>query len=329
MNQSLDDIIEYGSESNTLDFKGEQYPLGKHPKRNEILKDFLAFANHPSDSDKYIVLGVHEKNGVAHHFTEIDDLFDEAKYQELIESNIEPKINFEYKLFEYKGKKLAYFRIFGNTDRPYLIKKDVKNPADGKTDFRLGDGFIRTGASTKKIGRVDFDKIYEHKLKARDRKSDIQIIPYLGHLNDTILSGHGFMYMDLEIVNNSNKSLDIDIEMKILKTEDYILLHERDIKEELRRNTAFSFKYDLSLMQPSNFHVNFENKDSHIVISRNRIGNRPSALSIPQNSSEKEIFFQDLVLVESKVDIIRAQVIIRSDGFTDGALVQEVEYKIK
>lgn len=52
---------------------------------------------------------------------------DEAKYQEYVNSNIEPKINFEYLPLKYKNHQLAYFRIFGNHDRPYLMKKEIRN----------------------------------------------------------------------------------------------------------------------------------------------------------------------------------------------------------
>ncbi len=76
------DIIKYDSEGHALDFKKEQYPIGKHQKKHEILKDFIALLNHPSDEEKYIVCGIKEKNGVADEFFDIGDLIDEAKYQQ-------------------------------------------------------------------------------------------------------------------------------------------------------------------------------------------------------------------------------------------------------
>ena len=107
MNLDIIRILENDSESKNLDFKKEQYPIGKDYKRNEILKDISAFANHYSSKDKFIIIGVIEKNGKANGFKNIDDLIDESKYQQLINTNIEPKISFEYKAFIYKEYSLA------------------------------------------------------------------------------------------------------------------------------------------------------------------------------------------------------------------------------
>lgn len=61
MSDKIKELIEYHSESHLLDFKREQYLLGKNPKKYELLKDISAMANHPSNDDKYIIIGVVEK----------------------------------------------------------------------------------------------------------------------------------------------------------------------------------------------------------------------------------------------------------------------------
>ena len=125
MEDLLGKILMYDSESPSLDFKEIQYSLENNPKKNELLKDISAMANYPGDQDKFIIIGVIESNGVAEKFRDVGQLIDEAKYQQFVLSNIEPKINFEYKKFLYQNHQLAYFRIFNNVDRPYLFKKDV------------------------------------------------------------------------------------------------------------------------------------------------------------------------------------------------------------
>ena len=110
MQSVLEKIIQYDSESPTLDFKEIQYSLENNPKKNELLKDISAMANYPGDENRFIIIGVIESNGVAGKFRDIDQLIDDAKYQQFLMSNIEPKINFEYKPFSYKGHQLAYFR---------------------------------------------------------------------------------------------------------------------------------------------------------------------------------------------------------------------------
>lgn len=326
MSHTLNDIIKYDSESVSLDYKMEQYPIGKHAKKFEILKDISAFANHPKDNDKYIIIGVIEKDGVAHDFSNIDELVDESKYQQLVESNIEPKINFEYKLFEYNGYKLAYFRIYDNRDRPYLIRKDVQNPVLNKNEYKEGDGFIRFGTSTKKMNRADFDRLYELKFKSKDRKPDLEIIPYWGAPNDEKLSRYNLKYLDLEIRNLSNKSIDFDIEMKVIKSESYDLLSERGLKKELRKISRIPFEFDADLIQPPNLHVDYENEKDWVIISRNCLGNRKTAMRLPQDSSEKDIFTQYLFVLEETSNIIRAEVTIRCDDFTDGVLNKQLEF---
>src|SRR5690606_8063698 len=130
-------------EGATLDYKREEYPLGKHIKKNEFLKDISAFANHHSDSDKYIIIGVKEENGIANEFFEIETITDAASYQQFLNDNIEPEINFEYKTTTYNDKKIAYFRIYSNKNRPYLFKKNLQNHFTRETEYKIGDGFIR------------------------------------------------------------------------------------------------------------------------------------------------------------------------------------------
>ena len=61
MSNKIEEIISYSSESHLLDFKSEQYLLGKNPKKYELLKDISSMANHPSNEDKYRIIGVSEK----------------------------------------------------------------------------------------------------------------------------------------------------------------------------------------------------------------------------------------------------------------------------
>jgi predicted HTH transcriptional regulator len=167
-------LIEYESESYSLDFKKEEYPLGKDEKKNELLKDICAFANQLSDADKFIVIGVKVINGENKEIFNVDCPTDEAKYQQFILDNIEPNVNFEYKVYKYTDKTICYFRIFNNTDRPYLFKKDVINPQTNKLNYKYGDGFTRIGSASKKIGRKELDDINKNRVKYFDRRKDLK-----------------------------------------------------------------------------------------------------------------------------------------------------------
>lgn len=323
MSDIVKNILLYSSESHSIDFKMEQYPIERHEKKHELLKDISAMANHPSDEDKYIVIGVIEKNGIASGYCNINDLVDQAKYQQYIDSNIEPNIKFEYKAFDFNGYKLSYFRIFNNTDRPYLVKKEIKNAVNtNKVEYREGDGFIRVGTSTKKLTRKDFDKIYESKYHSIDRKSDIKVTPYFELSRINALSEIGLNYLDISIENTSNRSIALDIEMKVYKGDNFTILSETDLKKELnRRNTdSFSVVYEM----PS-LHVGMEDFDNYVLISRTRLRIEKTAIILPQKAIEKDVFCQYLYVLQSEPNLIRAEIIIRSDDFTEGIFINTVE----
>jgi predicted HTH transcriptional regulator len=330
MNRDIEQKIKYDCEGSTLDYKKEEYPLGKHVKRNEILKDISTLANHHSDEDKYIIIGVKEENGIAKDFYEIERLTDEASYQNFVIENIEPKINFEYKSFVYDGKKLAYFKIFNNKLRPYLFKKNIQNPVANKTDYKIGDGFIKIGSSSKKMDRTDFENIYRTRFTEEDRKGDLKIETYFASSNDDELSKLDIEYLDIKITNQSNKSIDFDIEMRVFKGDGYAIVSEDEIKKELKksRKKSSAFGFDIEMIQPqiNNMHIDFEEEEEFVFIARNSLA-RATAISLPQNSSEEDIFCQHLFVVENEAHEIMAELIIRSDDFTEGLLKKELIFK--
>ena len=79
-----EDIIKYEVESSTYDFKLEEYKLGKHTKKTDILVDISAMANHPSDGEKYILIGIKKKNGEIIKIQFIENVTDDAIYQQYV-----------------------------------------------------------------------------------------------------------------------------------------------------------------------------------------------------------------------------------------------------
>ncbi len=328
MNQDLVRIIKYDCESSTLDYKMEEYPLGQQEKRNEFLKDISAFANHPSDDDKYIIIGVKEKDGKPDNFFNIEHLTDEANYQKFVAENLEPIINFEYKSFIYEGNYLAYFRIYNNKSRPYLFKKDVKKQHKDSPEFKIGDGFIRVGTSTRKLARADFENIYKTRYTAKDRKGDLIIEPYFATSDDDELSKCNIKYVDITIRNNSNKSIDFDVEMKVFKGDGYNLITEDELKRELRKikKRSTSLGIDFEMIQPQNLQIDFKEEKDYVLITRNCLARR-TAISLPQNSPEKDIFCQHLFVLDEEEHEIKAELTIRSDDFTEGLLIKELIFR--
>lgn len=334
MNSKLEQIIKYDCESSNLDQKKEEYVLGKSEKKNEILKDISAFANHHSDLDKYIIIGVKEKDGFANEFYEIEKLTDEATYQQFLMDNIEPKINFEYKSIIFNSKRIAYFRIFKNKNRPYLFKKNIQNPITKKYEFKIGDGLIKVGSSSKKLDRNDFESIYKTRFTERDRKDDLKIETYFGTTDNYKIVNWDISYLDIEITNQSNKSIEIDIEMKVFKSPKYDLISEDELEKEIKKikknqnknNFSFGLDYDLMQTNIGNLHVTCKDEKDFVKIYRNGV-TKKVAINIPQNSSESDIFLQHLFVLGEDFDEIKAEVTIRSDSFTEGALIKELTFR--
>ncbi len=333
MNTEIQQIIKYNSEGSNLDYKKEEYSLGRNAKRNEILKDISAFANHHSDSDKFIIIGVKEENGVASEFFEIKDLTDEATYQQFLKDNVEPEINFEYKSFIYEGIQIAYFRIFSNKSRPYLFKKNIQNPTTDKIDHKIGDGFIKVGSSSKKLDRSDFENIYKTRFSEKDRKNDLIIEVYFKTSDDDEIAPWDIKYIDIKITNQSNKSIDFDVEMKVFKNDKYGLFSEdeliKKIKEKQKKKSPPT-GVNFNIIQPSvsimNLNIDYQNKKDYIIIARNRLAKK-TGISLAQNSSESDIFCKHLCVLGKDIDEIRAELIIRSDDFTEGPLIKELVFK--
>ena len=159
----LFEIIETNTESEYMDFKKDIYDFSKSEQKEEFLKDILAMANSGFKGEKYIIFGVKEeivsKKIVG---VNLEQVKDQATYQQIIRENIEPDIKFEMKMFQKDNYTLCCFIINGN-DRPYIIKKMF-----GK--INAGFSHKRVNTTRTPLLRRDFDEIYEEKENALQTK---------------------------------------------------------------------------------------------------------------------------------------------------------------
>ena len=162
----LIDLIHYENEKTGLDFKAVIY---KADKFDDLLKDIMAMANASLEEDRYIVVGVKHHPNSERVFLGVEEFIDDATYYQLVHSNIEPDIHFEYLHVEVADKKVGVFRIFNCDNQPYLMKKDTKN-------LRRGDGFIRKGTSQMRLMRSDLDKIFAKRQSADDFTGKIDTV---------------------------------------------------------------------------------------------------------------------------------------------------------
>lgn len=159
------DIFEFEDESIRLDFKGAQYRRENHA---DLLKDIIAFANADFEDDRFIIIGIgkDEKNEKIFKGINKEEFVDPAVYQQLIRENIEPDVNFEYFLYPYLEKYYSIFRIYGCSDKPYLMKKEYG-------PLKQGDGWIRKGTHQPRFNRRDLDLITERKKTSHSFSGDL------------------------------------------------------------------------------------------------------------------------------------------------------------
>ncbi|WP_099188532.1 AlbA family DNA-binding domain-containing protein [Tepidibacter mesophilus] len=150
-------LIENGYECDYLDFKAKQYSKEKY---ESLLKDIMAMANSKYEGDKYIIVGIKDKPSGERDIIGInsEDFIDSSNYQQVVLNNIEPEVSFDYFPFEYKEKLLGVFKIYGNQDRPYMLKKKYN---------KLNEGLclVRKGSQQSIAVRKDFDEFYLAKEK--------------------------------------------------------------------------------------------------------------------------------------------------------------------
>jgi len=138
-------------------------------------------------------------------------------------------------------------------------------------------------------------------------------------------------YLDVKITNQSNKSIEFDIEMKVFKSEDYGLISEDELIKELRKKQKkknSGFGIDFKVIQPKliNLHIDYIEKDNFVIISRNVFAKK-TAINLAQNSLESDIFCQHLFVLGDNADEIKAELTIKSDDFTEGSLIMELTFK--
>ncbi len=81
--EEVRELIDCHSESDYLDFKEEDYP-SKY--KSELIKDLISFGNSHSLRNKYILIGIREKNNVCDEIIGIDKnkINDEASFQQIV-----------------------------------------------------------------------------------------------------------------------------------------------------------------------------------------------------------------------------------------------------
>jgi hypothetical protein len=154
----LKQIVErllYEEESETLDFKVQQYPFVKvtNEEKAEVLKDILAFANAWKRSDAYILVGVKEIRGGKSTVLGVSEHLEDASLQEFINYKTQRPVRFSYQACTYEGKPVGVLCI-PVQDRPVYLKRDFGG-------LRKNVVYVRRGTSTAEADPDEISKMKE------------------------------------------------------------------------------------------------------------------------------------------------------------------------
>lgn len=333
MKEIVSNLIENENENTRLDFKLEQYPIDKgNVKKAEFLKDMCAFANLNSKEDKFIIVGIEEKGGIAVGFKPIGELHDQASYQQFLNQYIEPEINFEYAEISYKEKRLAYFRIFGNDKGPYLFKKEYKDSQPKGRNYSIGTGFIRTGSATRELKRDDFEKIYAERSSIKDRSNDIDFDFSIWRFTSEELKYEGYIkHLRVDVINLSNSSIDLDIEAKIYNKNYFTAKYAQDLehkffKEDQEKGMLAMASYLGKVAPQFNFketNVRFESYREYSIYEITPNKGTHTALRAKQKGKQIDIFNGQIALVFSRPTEIIIEITVRSNDFPNGPKIFE------
>lgn len=326
MQETIISLIEGESENTKLDFKVEQYPIDKgNVKKGEFLKDMCAFANLSSNDDKHIIIGVKEKNGVADEFRNIDELNDQASYQQFLNQYIEPEINFEYKELVYQENRLAYFRIFDNNKRPYLFKKEYRDTQPKGSHYRTGTGFIRSGSSTRELRREDFEKIYGERSAIKDRSNDIDFNFSIWSFTSPELKHKGYIkHLRVDVENLSNTFIDLDIELKIYHNKWVNAKCAQDLEYKFYKESteksllAFSANFVSPPFISHDTNVDYKNYSDYSIYELTPKKGTHTALRAKLEGTQTDIFNGQIALVFSRPADIKIEITVRSNDFANG-----------
>jgi len=166
MNDDLLENLLHQDESETLDFKLEQYPFDKatDDEKSELLKDILAFANSWRQTDAYILIGVKEVKGGRSKVIGIRKHLLNRNLQQFVNSkNMSNRpIEFSYKQYLYKGMEIGIIEIKLQM-RPFFLRKKYGKCEANWVYIRRGD--TTAIANPDEVARMGSPVVTEAKLQ--------------------------------------------------------------------------------------------------------------------------------------------------------------------
>jgi hypothetical protein len=152
----------YEPESNTLDFKRDQYRFVKatDEDKSELLKDILGFANAWRRSTAYILIGVEEVRGERAKVVGIPPVehLDDHSVQQFVNSLTNQPVHFHYAAFGFEDKHVGIICVEEQI-RPVYLKRNYGKLQKEKV-------YIRRGSSTDPTKPASPEEIAQMRVSA-------------------------------------------------------------------------------------------------------------------------------------------------------------------
>lgn len=188
----LAELIEFGYECEYLDFKERQYPKDKNMN---LLMDIMAMANSRHEGDKFIIVGIKDRpEGKDINGIDPKEFIDSSNYIQLVHSNIETDIQFEYFKYEYKDVVLGVFKIKETDNKPYMMKKKYDKLNEGTC-------LIRKGTTNNLVKRNDLDYMYLNRGQFE--------MKFLGQMLYAVHDVEGCVSIEVVVSNNTELPITI------------------------------------------------------------------------------------------------------------------------
>jgi len=148
--QQILGILQRRPEQSLFDWKID-LDIKDDTKKAELIKDVSAIANGTTKDNGYIFYGVNPnlKNPIVGIRNNLDD----AQFQQIVNTKINPEIDFTYYEVKSDGATLGIISIPPTTRKPHIISRDYGR-------IREGQIFIRRGSSTRGINFNDLMSIF-------------------------------------------------------------------------------------------------------------------------------------------------------------------------
>jgi hypothetical protein len=158
MDKNTLEILLNKVESDTLDFKSEQYRFydASEEEKSKLLKDILAFANGWKETDAHIFVGVQEKDRRASNVAGVTVHLADNDIQEFVNTKTNKPINFAVQTLQRNAVELDIITIAQTQTRPIYCRRSYGKVSQGVVYIRRGSSTaIADPEEISSMGRTD------------------------------------------------------------------------------------------------------------------------------------------------------------------------------